>query len=723
MTKTRTIVAKVIEQDLLGPDVLLARDEPKAPEGYELVRRLGQGGCGEVYLARDTRLERSVAIKFLNDVSAADIERFRREARFTARLNDPAIVQVYELGEADGRPFIVMQFIDGDNFADARLDLAGVVRVLRAVSLALKKTHAEGIVHRDIKPENILLDREGRAYLTDFGIARSLRGSLGETISRQGQVMGTPGLMPPEQARGDIQAVDGRSDIYSLGASLYFKLTEHYPFEATSIVDVLHAVIHDEPPLLRSRISSVPRSIEAIVTKCMQKSRTDRYQRIEEVVDEFDRFLSGAQIESESSAWFRRLVGQLQAAPAPVPADDSLADPYWAAGLEIVREISAWDTDLYRVSGSLDRSFSKLESVRKRLEEILTVRPDIAWARFYRGVVLFRCGRLSEAAEEMERAIDRVGNLAGANFELGRLYLALYFKEHRLARTHVTRQGIEDGLQSARGRLDQAVVAFQEAQRLGGDLPPWLADCTRAVRCLQEKDYQGCVKICDRIIGEEPDVEGVWKLRGDALRLEGKDPFASYDRALEVRRSYFEALYAKADAHLARGDLDAAREALTRAREIHPAFVDATALLARTYLIEARLNDDDRPLAEALRLAEEGLSLDGQSYDAVVTLAEIKLEKGRRCGGDEWLASTVKLLSAARTLDGCRNRVNLLSAEVNLQHARLARSQGRDPRPMLDAVLAMCRGEAARVADNEPWTVLRAEADSERARLDAQRAR
>ncbi len=250
-TATRIMARKAIEQDLLGADGVLESTDPIAPSGYDLVRCLGRGGCGVVYLARDSRLNRPVAIKFLSDARAADLERFRREARFTARLNNPSIVQIYELGETEESPYITMQYFGGGNLADADIDPDGVVRALRDVAVALKYAHAEGIVHRDIKPENILLDSDGRACLADFGIAHSIRGSAGDTISAEGQIMGTPGLMPPEQARGELHAVDARSDIYALGATLYVKLTGHYPFEATNIVDVLHAVILIPPPLLR----------------------------------------------------------------------------------------------------------------------------------------------------------------------------------------------------------------------------------------------------------------------------------------------------------------------------------------------------------------------------------------------------------------------------------------------------------------------------------------
>ena len=713
-TDTRHLARAIVEQDLLGERALFDADPdlPAAPRGYRLVRAIGRGGGGAVYLAHDETLDRPVAVKYPSGVSAADVERFRREARFTARLNRASIVQVYEMGEVEGRPYIVMQYLDGGNLAGADLDHAGVARIVRDVATAVGHAHREGIVHRDLKPENILLDRDGRPYVADFGIARDLRSSLGETISHDGQIMGTPALMPPEQARGDITAVDARSDVYALGATLYCKLTGRQPFSGSSLVDVLHAVIHDEPVFPRAYDKDIPRALEAIVVKCMQKVRDDRYASMGEVVDALEKYLSGRPHGADSAAWFRRLVDQRAVAPVPDRAEET--DPYWTVGMEVVRKIAAWDADLYRVSGSLEPSFARLDAVETQLLGLLRERPDMAWARFYRGVVLFRRGRLAPALEEMERSIDRVKDLAGAYFELGRLYLAVFLREHQDARKHMSRVGVTESLGTARRRVEQAVVALREAQRLDAEHASWHRDYALAVERLAHEDFAGCVAACDELLECEPDREEVWRLRGDAQRIAGLDCFESYDRALAIRRSYFEVLYAKAEAHLARGQIEDARAALRRGCEIHPGCADIAALLALTYLREARRGAAADALDDGRRHAERALAIDRESYDAAVTLAEIEIERGRLGQGEAWFAPAIAALQQARTLMGCQNRVNFLTAQAQLERARNLRATGGDPRPALQETVRLCEDAGLHLADHEPWKDLRAAAEGER---------
>ena len=278
MQDERERAETAIARDFFRPAGLRHDDPPPAPEKYVIERRLGQGGSGVVYLARDTTLWRPVALKYLNDARPAEIERFLREARFAARLRNPAIVQIYETAVVAGLPFIAMQFIPGGNLASAALDMAATLRVMRQVAEALAHAHDEGIVHRDVKPENILVDADGRAYVTDFGIARDLRAEMGGTVSSEGQILGTPGLMSPEQARGEVRAIDARTDVYGFGGTLYFQLTDRLPFGGENLVDLLHAVIHDDPPFPRTHRADIPRDIETLILRCLRKRREDRYR-------------------------------------------------------------------------------------------------------------------------------------------------------------------------------------------------------------------------------------------------------------------------------------------------------------------------------------------------------------------------------------------------------------------------------------------------------------
>lgn len=670
MTAEESILTQAITKDLFGPAGLTEPTELNIPEKYELVRSLGRGGFGVVYLAMDKSLDRPVALKFLNDARPMDIERFRREARFTARLDNPAIVRIYEFGETDRQPYIAMQYVDGGSLSQAKLGLTEMIRVMRDVASALGHAHREGIVHRDFKPANILVDHSGRAYITDFGIARDLTGSAGATISHDGTVMGTPALMPPEQARGDLHSVDARSDIYSFGASLYLLLCGRYPFNGDNLVDVLHAVIHDDPPMPRSINANIPRAIEAVVLKCLQKQRRHRFQTISEVRDQLDGFLEGGTDPSQSSAWFRKLVG---VKPAEAESD---SDPLQSLSLEINRELANWDATLYRVSRNIHRYYPQLDDIIERLGEVLENHPDFAWARFYRGMALFRRGCLDLALDDMERAIDRLANQATAQFEMGRLYLALFLREHEQAHKHISKSGMRAHLGESRDRLRQAEVALRETARLKKDVLPWQADLARAVGRLADEDVDGCIEICDRMLADDPDLEEVWKLHGDALRLAGREPFESYEQALSVRRSFFQAAIAAGNAYFEKGDIAKGRESLEQALQIHPENVESLAMLARSYLLEARETDSDKItlIERGLKNIDHALSLSDGGYDLFVTRAELLIEKSRAQSAPESMTEAISALSSAEAFPGCSNRLMFLTANALIERYEMGGS-------------------------------------------------
>jgi tetratricopeptide (TPR) repeat protein len=510
-----------------------------------------------------------------------------------------------------------------------------------------------------------------------------------------------------------VHRVDALSDIYSLGATLYVKATGHPPFRADNLIDMLHAVIHDEPPLPRRYRADIPRDLESVIMRCMRKRRDERFASMQQVIEALDGCSSNTR-EYVVGPWFSAFVRQRVEDVPEAPENSTPSEHDWLPALEVAQDIAAWDTQLYRVSGDLTRHFPRLDALIMRLGDVLEAEPASGWARFYRGVAWFRRGNLQRALDDMERSIDRVRDLAGAYFELGRLYLAVYLDEHRTAHHHLSKAGTDDQLRAARSRLAQASIAFQEASRLRHELPGWQLQYAQAVYKLAEGSLPGCIATCDEILAGDPDLEEVWKLKGDAERRSELDPVASYTRALETRRTYYEAALALGEVHLAAGRLADARHCLARALEINSELAQARVMMARTCLVEFAATGSIETLRLGLEQAQRVSSDDQGDYDAAVTLAEFELAVGRAARDVEAFGRALAALERASHLDGCGNRVSYLQARARLERAQLSIAAGLDvaaARADLEAVLAVSKEPWVQLHDHGPWREVIAEAD------------
>jgi WD40 repeat protein/tRNA A-37 threonylcarbamoyl transferase component Bud32 len=278
---------------------------PQAPPGYEGLREIRRGGMSVVYEARQTGLGRLVALKMLQSGRHADpdeLRRFRTEAEAIARLQHPNIVQIYEVGEHDGRPYLALEFCGGGSLE--RKLAAGLLPARQAAALvetlarAVHAAHQKGIVHRDLKRANVLLVEGGTPKITDFGLAKKLEIEQGQTHS--GAVVGTPSYMAPEQARGKSKEVGPAADVYALGAILYACLTGRPPFQAATVFDTLAQVVHDDPVSVRRLQPRIPPDLETICLKCLEKPPEGRYPSAAALADDLASFLKDLPIQAKA---------------------------------------------------------------------------------------------------------------------------------------------------------------------------------------------------------------------------------------------------------------------------------------------------------------------------------------------------------------------------------------------------------------------------------------
>ncbi|HVU45220.1 MAG TPA: protein kinase [Terracidiphilus sp.] len=353
------------------------RPAPERIGKYDIVGILGQGGMGVVYRARDPRIGRDVAIKTLTEGFTGDpdmLKRFYQEAGSTGNLRHPNIVTVYDFGDEEGLPYIVMEFLDGEPLDKLirekdRLHLSTKLDIIEQVCAALGYAHLQGMIHRDVKPANVIVQRDGLVKLLDFGIARTGQQpgqKVDQGMTRTGTLVGTPAYMAPERLRGE--QFDGRSDIFSTGVMLYQVLTGVLPFSA-EYPAILHQILQEDPPPLTNYISGYPPLLDHVLTRALAKQPFDRYAHASDMATDLNAV--GAQLKTQRAA---ELMAEAHTA---IEAQDYVQAKQLLA--QVVR-MDSQNTEAKKLMAGVDQYFNQ-QKVRERVDQLKKAASDALAAR------------------------------------------------------------------------------------------------------------------------------------------------------------------------------------------------------------------------------------------------------------------------------------------------------------------------------------------------------
>ena len=393
-------------------------------ERYGTAVHLGSGSSGEIFRSYDSRLGHHVALKFLQRDNPTLIRRMLREAEAQAQIDHPGICKIYETGRLDDRPFISMELIEGEELgtAAAKLPVNERVALMVQVAEAVQAAHGHGMIHRDLKPENILVEKKGdvlRPVVVDFGLVMDLN-SPSHRITRNGEPVGTPAFMAPEQAAGRREDIDERTDVYGLGSTLYFILTGRPPFDGKSTTELLIQALEAKPARPTSLIRDLPPALEPILLKCLEKDPDDRYPSAEALAEDLRRFLQGLPCEAGPQqrrlSWQRFFRRHRRATAVGLATLTVLCMGLWTAEQQ-ARETSkrlAYEQRYVQISNDLDWMLRAAqmssrhdispsrERVRRRISELETELGDLN--KDGSGPAHYAIGRAYAALQEDEKA-------------------------------------------------------------------------------------------------------------------------------------------------------------------------------------------------------------------------------------------------------------------------------------------------------------------------------
>ena len=752
----------MVERDTAREDTLPGDDAgdvaavlPPVSARYELLGMLGTGGMAEVYQARDRQLDRVVALKLLTGADPNLRMRFLREARAQARIDHPNVCRVYEVGEVAGRAYLALQFVDGEPLhrAAARMSFDDRAAVMRTVALAIHEAHRLGIVHRDIKPSNVIVERseDGRwsPVVMDFGLARHVGSDTRLTVS--GSPIGTPAYMSPEQARGEPAAIDRRSDVYGLGATLYELLTGRPPFHGASVAATLAHAIHDEPPAPSRVATSVPGDLETIALKCLAKDPAQRYPSARAVAEDLGRYLDGEPIVGRRPSPWQRLrrrarrqravVGVAASAVVVIAVVASLGVRAWL----IARGERARTAERTRLAEQLGRDATEMElslrsayqlplhdtrperdAVRARLRTIAATHHDLgalgdAAIHHALGRGHLALDEWREAADELARAADAGLHAPGLHLARGRALGELYQHELDEARRSGDRAGLarrrreleQQYLVPARAELDRArafgdsgdlleaqlalyrgeFAAAEQRALAAGQRAAWTFDATRLAATAARSAASEAFDRGDHAAAR-PALEHAAALHAEAAEV------ARSDAAIHEAAAQTELLRAELEFRQGRSPrepLERSLAAIDRALRADPD--RASAYTARAYVVlrwvrtpALRGPGDPALFDRMVRDANRGVELDPLAARAWDALGNVLIARGHHesaRGGDAaaWWHRALDAFAAALAIEPDDPWANNDAGTTHRWLGETLEDSGRDPMPEYQAAL------------------------------------
>ncbi|NVJ16239.1 protein kinase domain-containing protein [Myxococcus sp. AM010] len=657
---------------------------PAAPGArYEVLGLLGRGGMGDVYRARDRTLGRPVALKFLRGADPERAMRFLREARAQARIDHPNVCKVFDAGETDGQAFIAMQLVEGERMDVAARGLAPLekARWLKAAAEAVEAAHVLGVIHRDLKPSNIMvLPGEGarrEPVIMDFGLA--YEAGEGHGLTSTGAVMGTPAYMAPEQARGELDAIGARTDVYGLGATLYELLVGEPPFTGATPLETLNRVLHDDPVPPRERVPDLDADLETVCLKCLSKEPALRYASARALAEDLGRYLDGAPILGQRPRLTHRLRRAARRHRGVVFVSGvSLVGMLLLAGFGArawlaERDLQARTASRVRLAEQLGQQVQEIEAFVRAFQglPLHDTRPEQQRVR----ARMARMGALRPGLDGLGEGLVRQA--------LGRGHLAM--REFEQAHRELTRArelGVDSpGLHYALGRVlgEQYRLAVEDARRSGG--AAWVAARRRQLEArylapaLDSLERSGGVEL------ESPRyLEGLialYRKDYDGAERAARDAVAQASWMPEVRMLAGDVALARAMALLEQGDYAGARTGLMEAESRYQRTVE----LARS---DAWAHE---ALAEVWLQLSELDKREGRSRKAALDQAEAAADRSLVADPDRASGHTKK-------------------AQVLMNQYRAVTFQGAPDARGAEALLEAWTDAASRAGTLEPRNVL-----------------